>query len=313
MMSFRYYIVSVTAIFLALALGVVLGSTNVSQRMLSVVAGDRDSLNGQISELSSSQSQLEASQRAGNAFAASVGPAVVRGQLTGRKVVLVSTPDADQADRDAVRQLVAQAGGTLTGELDLTDAVTDPARADSARDLAIRLLPSGAQLNPSADAGSLLGDLVSSALLMRPQDTQPRAAAAQIAAALAGLAQGGFVRAGTRPAPAQLAVVLTGGPFKGADAADRAATLARFSAELDRAGSGVVVAGRTGAEGSNGAVGVIRADSVMSSTVTTVDGVQSAVGRVATVLALREQADGRAGRYGSGSSAQAPIPGASAG
>jgi hypothetical protein len=313
MMSFRYYIVSVTAIFLALALGVVLGSTNVSQRMLSVVAGDRDSLNGQISELSSSQSQLEASQRAGNAFAASVGPAVVKGQLAGRRVVLVSTPDVQQADRDAVRQLIAQAGGTLTGELALTDAVTDPARADAARDLSTRLLPSGAQLPASADAGQLLGGLLGSALLVRSQDSQPRAAADQIGAALAGLAQGGFIRAGARPGPAQLAIVLTGGPFKGADAADRAATLARLAAELDRAGSGAVVAGRSGSEGPNGAVGVVRADSVMSSTLSTVDGVQSAIGRVATVLALREQADGRAGRYGYGSNAQAPIPGASAG
>lgn len=313
MMSFRYFIVSVTAIFLALALGLVLGSTNVSQRMLSVVAGDRDSLNGQIDQLSNSRSQLEASQRAGNSFAAAVAPAVVKGQLTGRRVVLVSTPDVDQADRDAVRQLVTQAGGTMTGELALTDAVTDPARADAARDLATRLLPSGAQLPASADAGSLLGGLIGGALLVRPQDTQPRAAAAQIGAALAGLAQGGFVRAGTRPAPAQLAIVLTGGPYKGADAADRAATLARFSAELDRAGSGAVVAGRSGSEGPDGAVGVVRADSVMSSTLSTVDGVQTAIGRVATVLALREQADGRAGRYGAGSNAQAPIPGASAG
>jgi hypothetical protein len=313
MMSFRYFIVSVTAIFLALALGLVLGSTSVSQRLLSVVAGDRDSLNGQIDQLSSSQSQLEASQRAGNAFAAAVGPAVVKGQLTGRRIVLVSTPDVQQADRDAVRQLVAQAGGTMTGELALTDAVTDPARADTARDLATRLLPSGAQLPASADAGSLLGGLLGSALMVHAQDAQPRAAADQTAAALAGLAQGGFVKAGPRPAPAQLAIVLTGGPFKGADAADRAATLSRLSAELDRAGSGAVVAGRTGSEGPNGAVGVVRADSVMSSTLSTVDGVQTSIGRVATVLALREQVDGRAGRYGSGSNAQAPIPGASAG
>jgi hypothetical protein len=312
-MSFRYHIVSVTAMLLFLALGLVLGSTNSSGGLLSLVAGDRGHLTGKIDALNSSQTQLEASQRAGNIFAASVGPAVVKGQLTGRRVVLVTTPDADQGDRDAVRQLVGQAGGTMTGELALTDAVTDPARADAARDLATRLLPSGAQLPASADAGSLLGGLLGSVLLVRPQDTQPRVAADQIAAAFAGLTQGGFVRAGAKPAPAQLVIVLTGGPFKGADAADRAATLARLSAELDRAGSGAVVAGRTGTEGPNGAVGVVRADSVMSSTLSTVDGVQAAIGRVACVLALREQADGRAGRYGFGSNAQAPIPGASAG
>jgi hypothetical protein len=37
------------------------------------------------------------------------------------------------------------------------------------------------------------------------------------------------------------------------------------------------------------------------------------MGRVATVLALREQAEGRAGRYGDATNAQAAIPGGSAG
>ncbi|MGQ0481741.1 MAG: copper transporter [Pseudonocardia sp.] len=312
MMSVRYHVISLAAVFLALALGVVLGSTSVSQRMLSVVAGDRDSLTEQVDQLSAQRAELDARARAANAFAATVGPGVVQGQLAQRRVVLVLAPDADPGDRDAVRQLIGQAGGVVTGELALTEALVDPSRADSVRDLATRLLPSGAQLPASADAGALAGGLLGSVLLTSP-DGQQRVAADQAGAALAGLTQAGFVRAGSRPSPAQLAVVLTGVSMAGADAADRAAALARVAGELDRSGGGAVLAGRSGAEGPSGAVGVVRADSVASAALSTVDGVQTSLGRVASVLALREQAEGRAGHYGSATTAQAPIPGASAG
>lgn len=312
MMSVRYHMISLAAVFLALALGVVLGSTSVSQRMLSVVAGDRDSLTEQVDQLSAQRAELDARARAANAFAATVAPGVVQGQLAQRRVVLVLAPDADPGDRDAVRQLIGQAGGVVTGELALTEALVDPSRADSVRDLATRLLPSGAQLPASADAGALAGGLLGSVLLTSA-DGQQRVAADQAGAALAGLTQAGFVRAGSRPSPAQLAVVLTGASMAGADAADRAAALARLAGELDRSGGGAVLAGRSGAEGPSGAVGVVRADSVASAALSTVDGVQTSLGRVASVLALREQAEGRAGRYGSATTAQAPIPGASAG
>lgn len=312
MMTLRYHVVSLTAVFLALALGVVLGSTSVSQRLLSVVAGDRDNLTAQVDQLGEQRDQLSAQQRASNGFGAAVAPTVVKGQLANRKVVLVLGPGADPTDRDAVRQLLTESGASVTGTLELTDAILDPARADAIRDLTTRLLPSGAQLPSATDAGGLVGGLLGNVLLTG-HNGQAKAATDQAAAALAGLTQGGFVRPGTKPDSAQLAVVLTGGGLSGPNAAERAATLARLSSELDRAGSGAVLAGRSGSEGTTGPVGVVRADGTISATLSTVDNVETAVGRVATVLALREQIAGQAGRYGAATNAQAPIPGASAG
>ena len=313
MLTLRYHLVSLVAVFLALALGVALGSTSVSQRLLSVVAGDRNNLTAQVDQLTAQRGNWEAGQRAANGFAASVAPVVVKDQLVQRKVVLVLSPDADPADRDAVKTLIANAGGTVTGELDLADPIVDPARADQIRDLTARLLPAGAQLPSATDAGGLVGGLLGSVLLVRGQNGQAQVAPEQAAAALAGLTSAGFVRPGPRPAPAQLAVILTGAAQSGADSPNRAATLARLATELDHSGGGAVLAGRSGAADSTGAVGVVRADTTTSAALSTVDDVQSAMGRVATVLALREQADGRAGRYGDAASAQAAIPGSSAG
>jgi hypothetical protein len=67
-----------------------------------------------------------------------------------------------------------------------------------------------------------------------------------------------------------------------------------MTGELDRVGAGAVLAGRTG----SGAVTAVRNDSALRSGLSTVDGLEGPSSQVATVLALREQADGRTGLYG---------------
>jgi len=125
---------------------------------------------------------------------------------------------------------------------------------------------------------------------------------------LAGLEDGGFVRAGPQVQPAQLAVVLTGAAAAGNGSGDRAGTVARFATELDRSGAGAVLAGRPGSAQADGALGVVRADTAATSVLSTVDDVDSPSGRIATVLALAEQAQGRAGRYGTAGNADAVAP-----
>lgn len=310
MISLRYHVVSLAAVLLALALGVVLGSTGVSHRLLAALSDDRDDLGRQVVDLQTQRNTLAAQLDGADAFGAAVAPLAVRGLLEGRTVVLVTTADAAPADRDAVATLVRQAGGTVTGELALTDAFTDPNRSDALRGLAGRLLPAGAQLPNATDSGTLAGGLVGALVLLRPADGKPQASPQEVAAGLAGLTQGGFVRSGAGVRPAQLAVVLTGGAESGADAVERATVIARFAGLLDRSGAGTVLAGRADSAGGAGPVGVVRADAAASSILSTVDDVQTTAGRVVTVLALREQADGRSGRYGTAGNAQAVAPAA---
>ncbi len=307
MISLRYHVVSLAAVFLALALGVVLGSAGLSDPLLGAVSGQRDDLAGQVNQLTAERDALAAGERSADAFGGAVAPLAVRGHLANRPVVLITAPGSDAADRDAIGGLVQQAGGTVTGEVALTEAATDPARADQLRELVSRLLPSGAQLPAASDPGSLAGGMIGAAVLLR--DGKPQATPQGIAAALTGLAEAGFIKAGPAPAPAQLAVLLTGGPLEGQDAPDRVGTLSRMAMELDRSGTGAVLAGRAGSAAATGAVGVARADGATVAALSTVDNVQSASGRVATILALREQAEGRAGKYGVGEGVQGPVPG----
>ncbi|GAA5125293.1 copper transporter [Pseudonocardia adelaidensis] len=303
MISFRYHVVSIAAVFLALAVGVVLGSAGVSDRLLSAVSDQADDLAGQVQTLRAERDDLAAGQRASDEFARRVGPAAVRGLLQGSSVTLVTT-GADPADRDAVVALLQQAGATVGGEVALTPAVGDPARGDQLRELTAQLLPTGAQLPAATDTGSLVGGLLSGVVLA-PTGQQPGQpiTAQQADAVLAGLAAAGFVAPGTRPQPGNVVLVLTGGALQGLDAGDAAAVVARLAAQLDHAGGGTVLAGRTGSADATGAVGVARADPGVVQRVSTVDDVQTGAGQVSAVLALREQLDGRSGSYGTSATA----------
>ncbi|MFN2496664.1 MAG: copper transporter [Pseudonocardiaceae bacterium] len=312
MISLRYHVVTLAAFFLALALGVVLGSTALSDRLLSGLSADRDELGRQVSDLQAERNGLRTALADANAFTLAAGPRVVRDTLAGRSVLLVTTADAEPADRDALAALLGNAGATITGEVQLTDAFSDPSRADQLSELATRLVPAGTVLPTTADAGTLAGGLLGSLLLVDPRTGQPRATPAETTAALTGFGAGGFLRVGPQTRPAQLAVVLIGGPSSGPSSGeasgDRAGMVARFATQLDHSGAGAVLTGRPGSAADNGPIGVVRADTAATAVLSTVDDVSTAAGRVVTVLALAEQAQGRAGRYGTASSAQAVLP-----
>jgi Copper transport outer membrane protein, MctB len=303
--SLRYHVISIAAVFLALALGVVLGSTAISDRLLSGLSSNRDELGRQVSDLEAQSNGLRARLADANIFSAAVAPRAVAGTLRGRTVVLVTTADADPADRDAVTALLGNAGAAVTGELQLTQAFTDPSRSDQLSELTTRLLPAGLRLPTAPDAGTLAGGLLGSVLLTNPQSGKAQATPAETTAVIAGLGDGGFIRTGQQVRPAQLVVVLTGGASSGDGSGDRAGILARFATQLDRSGLGAVLAGRPGSAEGNGPIGVVRA---ATSVLSTVDDVSTAAGQVVTVLALAEQAEGRAGRYGTGGNAQAVVP-----
>jgi hypothetical protein len=302
MISFRYHVVSTCAVLLALALGVVLGASSLSQTMLGAVSVDRAGLSGQVGVLTADRDAARAQQAQSDRVLGAAAPALVAGRLAERSVVLLAAPDAQPADLDAVSGLVAQAGGHVTGRLGLTDAALAPDRADALRALVTRVLPAGVQLPTTTDAGTLTGALLGALVT---SGRGPTSSPAEVGTAFTALADGGFLAPGPAPAPAQVALVVTGdGPAAALDAAGRAATLARLVGAVHAGGAGAVVASRAVSD----EVAAVRADPDLAD-VSTVDGVGTAAGRIATVLAAGEQAQGRSGSYGSAPGAAA-LPGA---
>jgi hypothetical protein len=298
MISFRYHVVSTCAVLLALALGVVLGASSLSQTMLGAVSADRAGLSGQVGVLTADRDAARAQQTQSDRVLGAAAPALLAGRLAERSVVLLAAPDAAPADLDAVSGLVAQAGGRVTGQLGLTDAALAPDRADALRALVTRVLPAGVQLPTTTDAGTLAGSLLGALVT---SGRGPRSSPAEVGTAFTALADGGFLAPGPAPAPAQVALVVTGdGPAASPDAAGRATTLAHLAGAVHAGGAGTVVASRA----VPGEVAAVRADRDLSG-VSTVDGVGTTAGRIATVLAAGEQARGRSGSYGAAPGAAA--------
>lgn len=306
MISIRHHIISLAAVFLALALGVVLGSTSVSDGLLSGLRTDKSSLQQNLSATETERNALREQLNSANGFDTALAPMALRGALDQRSVVIFTSPDASSSDRDALVKLIGQAGGAVTGQVALTAAFVNPANADQVRSTITNVIPAGVQLPTGAvDSGSLAGALLGSVLLLDPKTAKARTSPTEVSVAVQALQAGGFLGAGgTAVAPGQLAVVLTGGAVTGDGAGDRASTVARFAAALDRTSAGVVLAGRAGSADGNGPVGVARADTDITAALTTVDNVDTAAGQITTILGLREQLEGKAGQYGTSPSAQ---------
>lgn len=308
MISLRYHTVSIAAVFLALATGVLLGSTSVSESLLSGVSGEQESLRNQVKQLRAERNALSGNLTRARRFGEAVGPLAVRGQLDQHSIVLITTSEVRAHEREAMKKMLGSAGATVTGTVHLTERFTDPARAGQLQDVLVRLLPAGVQLPVASDPGTLAGGFLGPLTLLDPRTDRSRVSAQERSAALGGLSGGGFVRVSGELKPAELAVVLTGGGPTGDRAEEPAAAVARFAAQVDRSGAGAVLAGAAGSATGNGAVGVARSDPSISSVLSTVDNADTAAGRVATTLALREQLDDQAGHYGTAGNAEGPTP-----
>lgn len=307
MISMRYHIVSLSAIFLALALGIVLGATKINSPLLAGLQGNNTELTSQRDDLTERSKALEQRVIDDAKFASAIGPLAVRGTLPNAQVVVITTDTADPADRDAVLSLLARAGAVVTAQLQITSDFSDPTRAGQLRDLAIANQPVGSKLPETGQVGTLAGGFLAT-LLLTNADGKTAATPEEATAALSALSAAGFVSASGPVAPGRSVVIVDGAARTGDSVADRSQMIVDMAASLKISAAGVVVAGRSGSEGTTGSVGLVRADTAASALVSTVDDVETDAGRIATVLALVEQNGGGVGRYGLGTNAQAPVP-----
>lgn len=312
MISLRQHAISLAAVFVALAIGIVLGSGLLSSGLVSGLRDDNAGMETQIADLQASNNRLGEQLNSADGFDAAVSGRVLRDVLVDRTVVVITTPDADPADVDGVARSVEASGAAVTGRVSLTDSFVTAANGDDLRTRLTNVIPAGVQLRTGAvDQGSLAGDLLGSVLLLNAQTAEPQSTPEELSLALETLRSGGFIAYDNGAvSPAQLAVVVTGSGGGDIEDGNRGAIVARFAGALDSRGAGTVLAGRSGAADGNGSIAVVRSDSALSSALSTVDNVDREAGRITAVLALAQQLDDGSGRYGTGANADAVTVGA---
>jgi len=306
MISLRSHAISLAAVFLALAVGVVLGSGLLSNTLLSGLRDDKHELQTQINTLTDEKNALNEKLNAAGEFDAQMAPRILHDTLTGKSVVVFRTPDANDDDVDALSRMVGQAGGTVTGTVALTQEFVDANSAEKLLSVVNSpIVPAGKQLNTaSVDQGSQAGDLLGIAVLINKDSKAQPVDDAQRDTVLAALRDIGFITYGNqRIGPANTALIVTGGGL-GDDAGNRGATVARFAAGMAPHGSGTVLVGRDGSASGTAAVAVTRSDGGLSAAVSTVDDVDAESGRLTAVLALGDVVNGRRpAQYGIGQGA----------
>jgi hypothetical protein len=296
--SFRYHLVSIVAVFLALALGIVVGTTALNgpittdlRKQVNTLKDDRSTLANQVKSL-----QLQVGD-AGE-FASSFGSQLVRGTLARQNVLLVSLPGARSSIEDGITKQVQAAGGKVS-HVGLTDAYVDPRRSSDITALVTSTHPIGLTLPEVSDAGQLGGALLAFVLLGHGVPTD-------LSQVLGAFSELHMVSATGAVIPSRNVVVIGTGALKSANYAS-AAELALVTA-LQRAGGHVVVAGDSGSATKAGVIAGVRGTGPDKATVSSVDNADSAIGQISTVLALADVIKSSVGHYGTAKSADALFP-----
>ena len=279
--------------------------------MLDGLRHSNSGLSGDKRALQSDVRSLQADVDTADSLVRAKAPELIGGRLTGQRVVVVLAPGADPRTADQIGTTVTSAGGALAERLTLQPKLLDPASTQLVQDLVASVLPAGVKL-PTDSAAAQAGAVLGAALLGRPGTTAvPADAAQQVVSAFqeAGLVD--LPGAGTAITAGTLAVLVAApAPGRPLDAGARRAqdALLAIASELQSRGAGLVVAGPAASADNGGLVRALRSDSARGSVISSVDNADHGVGQVAVALALREQALGGAGRYGSAPGATGAAP-----
>lgn len=311
MVDFRYHVVSIVAVFLALAIGIVVGSTALEQALIDDLRSRVNGLSEEKQQLNNEKDELQADEKSAASFVNGVAGALVAGRLSGHRVVVISLPGVDKEQRDQLAAMLTRAGALVSGRVRLTERLGDPTAAAEIDDLVVRLVPAGVSL-PTGGAVVRATAELAAVLTRESSDALPSGTPAATTSVVSGFREAGLIALdGAMPLPADLAVVLLpvpptprptpspgSGPVPGLALLD--ALSSRASVVLAGCPDDGAVAGSL--------MAALRDDSRLAARVASVDGIDRAQGRVTAVLALTEALNGATGHYGSGPGTSGPVP-----
>jgi len=324
--DFRYHLVSIVAVFLALAIGIVLGSTELQGPAYNLLNQTTAKLQNELNQASSQRDAAQQQANLGQNYAQAVEPVVLHDLLAGQRLLIITEPGAPASVVTAISNAATQdAGATVTGQIALQSKFFD--KSDTTLDglNQVTLAMSQADnivLNTGTPYQQQAAQVIASEILTRAPASaagQPSTGASagsqqdtNAQTMLSAYANEGFLTISGQPsAPATLAVIVTPqtAPQDGsADPLDL--LLVPVAEELAAKSSATVVAGVSAGSGPGSPIAVLRASSAASK-VSTVDDADFVAGQSVVIQALAMQLNGgNPGSYGfaNGASAVGPSP-----
>jgi hypothetical protein len=311
--DFRYHLVSIIAVFLALAVGLLVGAAYLSGPALTLLKREQQTANRENITLQKENGVLSRQVSADQAFAQAGSQRLVGSLLTGEKVVVIEAPGTPDAMANGVITSLQEAGATVTGQVLLqasflssagqTESTLTQLATQAASQAGITL--PGTALYPGLTGQQQAAAVIAASVVSKDGTGLAASTSRTI---LQGFAQPGFLAVkvngnAATPAPATLAVLLDSA---GAEVPSASQGLVAFAAELKAASRATVLAGALNLTPVTDAVSV----EASAGTVSTVDNADRESGQIIVVQVLRELLDGKGpASYGVGpQSAPSPAP-----
>jgi Copper transport outer membrane protein, MctB len=145
--DFRYHVVSIVAIFLALTVGLVIGASILSGSLANSLRNDLSKANNQIlgqqTQIKSLDNQIDQQ----NKYIDDTASQLVSGRLSGQCVALVQLDGGDAGAYSAMRTLLQkQSGATVCSDTTINSALTEASAQDQLTTLLREHTPAGQSL-----------------------------------------------------------------------------------------------------------------------------------------------------------------------
>ena len=321
MIDFRYHIVSLISVFLALAVGIVLGAGPLRENLGDQLAGQVEQLRTEKEQMRSETEALGAQNDQLASFIAELGPELVSGTLDGQQVAVLTDDSSTRPATEKLTALLNEAG------------VPSPMLVD--------LQPALWTADQEEDRGATLAEIQQLAPGLVPEDGgEELTSSAKLSALIPVLLRGdgGEITPELRDQLWKVLedhhlVVLDGAPPEAVDgviyasaapkelteptedetaATERAQGLLTSQTSLlgalaESGGPSVVSAATPGNDASTGLVHTVRGDQAFDALSTT-DRLQEPDGPLLSVLALIQQTRGGSGAYGTTGDAENRLP-----
>lgn len=293
MISFRYHVVSIVAVFMALAVGVLFGATFIDQNIVAGLEATQARLGDRNEQLRDRIVELEGRNDQFANFTAATRDATVRTVLAEQPVVLIRFDATPDQTMESVAATLNAAGARMDGSMTLTEGLDLSSDDTQARLAAALDFPSEDPEALSVELSSQLADALRGA---NPGVVQR-------------LAEAGLVRSDVvLPVPAAEGVppevlpivAMLGGEVTQAFNDRVVVPLATALSERGLV-TGVAVPGTSGL-----ILESLRSESELR--LVTVDSVDLAAGQSALALGLRAAMGGQFGMYGTGEGATMAVP-----
>jgi hypothetical protein len=304
--DFRYHVVSLTAVFLALAVGVVLGSGPLRTALVSQLTNESAELRDALAASKSETAEAVREGEIGQVFVDEASATLIGGVLEDRNVAIVRLLEPDGAQVQQLRVRLEESGATVTANLSILPAWTDDGLTAFRSAFAEQIVASVVGVDQTVAPDRVLAHALAQALVPTEaieEETTTGAPATATAEERSGvlldLLRGAELVDGTVTGDVDSVVFVVGtGPNSDDDLAVFSDAYSQVVGVVDAYVDGTVVA--TGPARGGDLISRINVSTVLRDGVTTVTDGLNYYGEFAVVLGLAKEIAGETGHYGYG-------------